>query len=115
MRSVVVRGAVRAGAVAGITVWYLALVGIIERLADLAIIGGFLTMDQLLIFLPAALAGQRQAHQAARVRDHEVDVGRAHQLGGHDQVAFVLAVLVVDDHDHAAGADFVEQFGDGCK
>ena len=34
-----------------------ALVGIIERLADLAIVGGFLTMDQFLIFLPAALAG----------------------------------------------------------
>src|SRR5690606_37160948 len=33
--------------------------------------------------------------------------------GGHDQVAFVLAVLVVDDDDHAAGAEFFKQFGDG--
>ena len=30
--------------------------------------------------LRAALAGQRQADQAARVGDHEIDVGRAHQL-----------------------------------
>jgi hypothetical protein len=48
-------------------------------------------------------------------RDHEVDVGRPHQLGGHDQVAFVLAVLVVDDHDHAAGADSSSSSGIGAK
>ena len=47
------------------------------------------------------------------MRDHEVDVLRPHELGGHDQVALVLAVLVVHDHDHAAGAEFVEEFGDG--
>ena len=38
-------------------VWFLALVGMIERLTDLSIIGDSLTMDQILIFLPAALAG----------------------------------------------------------
>ena len=57
MNTAVMKGAVRAGLVAGIAVWFLALVGIIERLADLSIIGGSLTMDQILIFLPAALAG----------------------------------------------------------
>src|SRR5690606_14732908 len=62
--------------------------------------------------LAAALAGQRQADQAARVGDHEVDVLRPHQLGGHDQVALVLSILVVDDHDHAPGADFLQQFRD---
>ena len=51
------RGASRAGALAGIAVWYLALVGIIDRLADLSIIGTSVTMDQLLTFLPALLAG----------------------------------------------------------
>src|SRR3546814_1259238 len=44
--------------------------------------------------LGAALAGERQAHQPTRMGDHEVDVGRLDQLGGHDQVALVLAVLV---------------------
>jgi len=47
--------------------------------------------------------------------DHEVDVGRPHQFGGHDQVALVLAILVVDDDDHAAVADFFQQFGDWSK
>src|SRR3546814_4871205 len=59
--------------------------------------------------LGAALAGERQAHQPTRMGDHEVDVGRLDQLGGHDQVALVLAVLVVDDHDHAPGAQFFER------
>lgn len=57
MSSPMVKGALRAGAIAGIAVWYLALVGMIGRLADLSIIGTSLSMDQLLIFLPAGLAG----------------------------------------------------------
>ncbi|MCW0417050.1 hypothetical protein NB689_002804 [Xanthomonas sacchari] len=63
--------------------------------------------------LRAALAGQRQAHQAARVGDHEIDVRGLDQFGGHDQVALVFAVLVVDDDHHAAGAEFFQQLGDG--
>ena len=39
----------------------------------------------------------------------------AHFFGGHDQVAFVLAILVVEDHDHAAGADLGEDFGNRRK
>lgn len=65
--------------------------------------------------LRAALAGQRQTHQPARVGHHEVDVRRLDQLGGHDQIAFVLAVLVIDDHHHAAGAQFLDQFRNGCE
>src|SRR5690606_32645438 len=75
--------------------------------------GGVVVHHRRQAQLLAALARQRQAHQAACVRDHEVDVGGPHQLGGHDQVALVLAVLVVDDDDHAAGAELFEQFGDG--
>ena len=45
--------------------------------------------------------GQRQADQAAAMGRHEVDrAGRAH-LRRDDQVAFVLAVLVVDEDEHA--------------
>ena len=54
--------------------------------------------------LLAALARQREADQAAAVARHEIDVLGAHVVRGHDQVAFVLAILVVHDHDHAAGA-----------
>ena len=40
---------------------------------------------------------------------HEVDgVGRR-ELRGDDEVALVLAVLVVDQHEHAAGARLVQQ------
>ena len=63
--------------------------------------------------LAAALARQRQADQAAAVARHEVDVLGAHLGGGHDQVAFVLAILVVHDDDHAALPDVGEDLVDG--
>ncbi len=56
---------------------------------------------------------QRQADEPAAFAHHEVDVLGPHLLGGHDEIAFVLAVLVVDDDDHAARADFFEDFGNG--
>ena len=59
-----------------------------------------------------ALAGQRQADQAAAVRGHEVDrIGRRH-LRRNDQVALVLAVLVVDQDVHAAVARLVDDLLD---
>ena len=36
-------------------------------------------------------------------------------LGGHDEVAFVLAILVVEDHDHAPGAQLGEQLIDAAQ
>ena len=52
--------------------------------------------------------GQRQADQAAAVLGHEVDrVGRRH-LRGDDEVALILAVLVVDQDEHAAVARLVD-------
>ena len=54
------------------------------------------------------LAGQRQADQAAAVLGHEVDrVGRRH-LRRDDEVALILAVLVVDQDEHAAVARLVD-------
>ena len=52
-----------------------------------------------------ALLGQRQADEAAPVAGHEVDRLGRDQVGGHRQVALVLAILVVDQDDHPAGAD----------
>ncbi|MNC24362.1 hypothetical protein D3C75_724150 [compost metagenome] len=43
---------------------------------------------------------------------HEVDVLGAHALGGHDQVAFVLAILVIHENDHLALANVLDQLGD---
>jgi branched-chain amino acid transport system permease protein len=56
MDRTVARTALFTGAIAGIVVIYLALVGMIERLDDLPIIGA-VGMDTILIFLPAAVGG----------------------------------------------------------
>src|SRR6185312_5832022 len=61
----------------------------------------------------AALAGETEADEAARVRRHEVDrVGRG-ELRGDDEIALVLAVRVVDDDDEAAGAYVFDRLVDG--
>ena len=58
----------------------------------------------------------RHADHAARVADHERHLLGRHGFGGHDQVALVLAVGVVDDdHDLTAcdGGDGVLDLGEG--
>ena len=65
----------------------------------------FLLDHQRNLELVEPLAGHRHADQAAAVLRHEVDRLGRHLLGGHRQVAFVLAILVVDDDDHLAAAD----------
>ena len=55
--------------------------------------------------LAAARLRQREADQPAAVLGHEVDGSSGDELGGHDQVAFVLAILFVDQDHHAAGLD----------
>ena len=62
--------------------------------------------------LPAMRLRQRQADETATFAHHEVDVLWPHFFGGHDEIAFVFAVFVVEDHDHAAGTDLGEDFGD---
>ena len=62
--------------------------------------------------LGRALRRQRQADQAAAVLGHEIDgVGRCH-LRGDDEVAFVLAVLGVDQDDHAPVAQVLDDLVD---
>ncbi len=68
----------------------------------------FLPHHQRNLELVEPLAGHRHADQAAAVRGHEVDDLRRHLLGRDRQVAFVLAILVVDDDDHLAAADGVD-------
>ena len=60
-------------------------------------------------------AVEGEADQAAAVLGHEVDDLGGDLLGGDGEVAFVLAVLVVDDDDHAAGAEILNGFGDRRK
>ena len=63
----------------------------------------------------ATLRRQRQADQAAPMHGHEVDRLGRNELGGQGQVALVFAVFVVDHHQHAAGADFLDGLGNGGK
>ncbi len=59
-----------------------------------------------------ALFGEGEADEAAAEAGHEVDGFGGAELGGDGEVAFVLAVLVVDEDDHATGLELVEGFGD---
>ena len=58
------------------------------------------------------LAGHGEADQAAPEARHEVDRVGCRALGGNDQIALVLAVLVVDQDEHAALAGLLEDFLD---
>jgi len=59
------------------------------------------------------LTCHRQTDQPAGVFGHEVDrVGRG-ELGGDDQVALILPVLVIHQDEHAPVARFLDQVGRG--
>ena len=49
------------------------------------------------------------------MRGHEIDGLRRDLLRGHDEVAFVLAVRVIHDDDHAPGADVLDDAFDGIE
>src|SRR5947209_17882895 len=55
------------------------------------------------------------ADQTARFPGHEVDRLGRRQLSGHDQIAFVLSILVIDNDDEAAGADILDCFTNCAK
>ena len=59
--------------------------------------------------LIAPLGGHRQADEAARVAGHEVDVVGLDVLGGDDEVALVLAALVVDEDHHPAVPELFDE------
>ena len=54
------------------------------------------------------LGRHRHADHAARVLADEGHVLGPAQLRGHDEVALVLALLVVDDDDHPPAADLLD-------
>ncbi len=55
--------------------------------------------------LVEAVARHRHADETRGVSQEEGDLLGCHRLGGHDEVALVLPVLVVDRHDHVAATD----------
>src|SRR6267142_1478344 len=62
-----------------------------------------------------ALAEQRDADQAAAVLGHEVHRLGCHPVGRHDEVAFVLPVLVVHHEQQASLPDLLDPVLDGRK
>ena len=52
-----------------------------------------------------AAFGGGNADETAPMFCHKVDGFRADFLGGHNEVAFVLSILIIGDNDHAALAD----------
>ena len=63
----------------------------------------------------ANFGAERETDQAARVPRHEVDDLGSDFFGGDGDVAFVLAILIVDDDEHPAGPKVLDRFGDGSK
>ena len=63
----------------------------------------------------AAFFGQWQADQSPGVAGHEVDDVRSNLFGSADQVAFMLAIFVVDDNNHPPFANVGSCSFDGGK
>ena len=63
----------------------------------------------------AAFAAHGHADQPTGVLGHEVDVLGLARLGGHDDIAFVLAIFVIHEDDHLALADVFNQFFDAIE
>jgi hypothetical protein len=57
----------------------------------------------------------RCAQNATGVPNHERHSFRRRLAGGHDQVAFILAVVVVHHHDHFALTDGGKSLFDGIE
>ena len=60
-----------------------------------------------------AVLGEREADQPASMGRHEVDRLRGRHLRRDDEIALVLAILVIDQDVHAAIARLVDDFLDG--
>ena len=65
--------------------------------------------------LPAALAGERGTDQPAAEARHEVDVLGSHLGRSHQEIALVLAVFIVEDHDHATRSKIGEDVFDAVE
>ena len=48
---------------------------------------------------------QRHANETARVGDEEIDPFWCRMLGSDDEIAFILAMLVIDNNDDFAARD----------
>jgi len=63
----------------------------------------------------AALLGEREANETAAELGHKVDGVRGDFFGGQGEIAFVLAIFIVDEDDHASLTNFFYRFLYGAK
>src|SRR5579884_1020783 len=63
----------------------------------------------------ADLRRQRQTDQAPPVFRHKIDNFRSDLLSCNREIAFVFAILVVDDDQHASGPELLDSFGNRRK
>jgi hypothetical protein len=73
-----------------------------------SVLGGHGADPQML----EALFGHSEADETATILSHEVDGLWRDFLGSQGKVTFVLAVFVINDHDHPTGPDFLNGVGD---
>ena len=59
--------------------------------------------------------GDRHADEPAAVGRQEVDLLGRHEIRGEDEIALVLAVLLVDQHGHPPGLEVGDEIGNGGK
>ncbi len=80
-----------------------------RRPVDLRVVRNHRRQSQLL----EPLAHHRLADDAARVADEKADGLGRDRFARHDEVRFVLAILIVRDDDHAAAADIAQDLVGG--
>ena len=78
-----------------------------------AVFGAIVARHRRQIEQAAPLFGQGHTDQPACVLGHEIDRLGRHELGRHQQIAFVLAVFVIDHHDDAPGFELGDDLGGG--
>ena len=76
---------------------------------------GIVTRHRRQAELAHPLGIEREADEPAPMLRHEIDMLCRHMLRGHDKVALVLAVFVIDEDKHAPRAGFFEDVFDGGK
>ena len=85
------------------------LLGGVDRHGEIGLmLGAVIAHHQRQVELPCALWSDRHADQAAGFGGKEINDLRRGLLGGNDQVAFILTVLIIHQDDHSAGADVIE-------
>jgi len=77
--------------------------------------GGIDWRHQRKVQLVAAILGERQANQSSRILGHEVDGFRRNLLRRHRQVAFVFAVLIIDQDNHVPLSNILHRLFHGRK